>query len=98
MGKTALFESYPSLEGSARLHPGFTSLDFATVIFYRAKSSALRLTTNLEDQVTEIMSPSDNRVVQLYPQAPGSLFIAFYDSQGCGGGILTRLHTEKINI
>jgi hypothetical protein len=37
------------------------------------------------------------RVAQLYPQAPGSLWIAFYDSQGCGGDILTRLHmgTDK---
>jgi hypothetical protein len=37
------------------------------------------------------MSPSD-RVTQLYSQAPGFLFAAFYDSQSCGGGILTRLH------
>jgi hypothetical protein len=36
------------------------------------------------------MSPSD-RVAQLYPQASGSLFVAFYYSQGYGGGILTRL-------
>jgi hypothetical protein len=36
--------------------------------------------------------PGD-RVAQLYPQAPGSLFVAFYDSQGYGGGILIRLHT-----
>jgi hypothetical protein len=38
------------------------------------------------------MSPSD-RVDQLYPQAPGYLFVAFCDSQGYGGGILTLLHT-----
>jgi hypothetical protein len=38
------------------------------------------------------MSPSD-RVAQLYPQAPGSLYVAVYDSQGYGGGTLTRLHT-----
>jgi hypothetical protein len=38
------------------------------------------------------MSPGD-RVAQLHPQAPGSLFVAFYDSQGYGGGILTHLHT-----
>jgi hypothetical protein len=38
-------------------------------------------------------SPSD-RVAQLCPQAPGSLFVAFYDSHGYGGGILTRLHKE----
>jgi hypothetical protein len=34
-----------------------------------------------------------NRVAQLHPQARGSLSIAFYDSQGYGGGILTHLHT-----
>jgi hypothetical protein len=36
------------------------------------------------------MYPSDG-VAQLYPQAQGSLFVAL-DSQGYGGGILTRLH------
>jgi hypothetical protein len=35
------------------------------------------------------------RVAQLYLQAPGSLFITFCDSQGYGGGILIRLHTER---
>jgi hypothetical protein len=49
---------------------------------------------NLEDQVPVFMSPSD-RVAQLYPQAPGSLFVAFCDSQGYGGSILTRLHTRS---
>jgi hypothetical protein len=29
---------------------------------------------------------------KLYPQELRSLFVAFYDSQGYGGGILTRLH------
>jgi hypothetical protein len=52
----------------------------------------LRPTPNLEDQVSVFMSPSD-MVTQLYPQEPGSLLVAFYDSQGYGGGILTRLHT-----
>jgi hypothetical protein len=56
------------------------------------ESSALRPTRNLEDQASVFMSPSD-RLVQLYYQALGSLFVAFYDSQGYGGGILTRLHT-----
>jgi hypothetical protein len=40
------------------------------------------------------MSPSD-RVARLYPQAPGSLFVASYDLQGYGGGIQTRLHTRQ---
>jgi hypothetical protein len=72
-------------------HPVFTSLDFATIIFYRARSSALCPIPNLEDQVPVFMSPSD-RVAQLYPQAPGSHFVAFYDSQDYRGCIPTRLH------
>jgi hypothetical protein len=32
-------------------------------------------------------------VAQLYPRALGSLSVASYDSQGYGGGILSRLHT-----
>jgi hypothetical protein len=35
---------------------------------------------------------------QLYPQAPGLFFVAFYDAQDYGGGgrgILTRLHTRQ---
>jgi hypothetical protein len=48
--------------------------------------------SNLEGQVAVFISPRD-RVAQLYPQAPGSLFVAPYDSQGYGGGIRTRLHS-----
>jgi hypothetical protein len=47
---------------------------------------------NLEGQVPVFISPR-NRVAQLYPRALDSLFVASYDSQGYGGGILTRLHT-----
>jgi hypothetical protein len=36
------------------------------------------------------MSPND-RVAQLYPQALGSIFPAFWDSQSYGGNIQTRL-------
>jgi hypothetical protein len=32
-------------------------------------------------------------VVQIYPRELGSLFVSSYDSQGYGGGILSRLHT-----
>jgi hypothetical protein len=49
---------------------------------------------NLEGQVPVFISPR-NRVTRLYPQELGSLFVASYDSQGYGGGILLRLH---INI
>jgi hypothetical protein len=37
-------------------------------------------------------------MTQLYPLAPGSLFIAFYDSQGYGGGILTHLRMGYIVV
>jgi hypothetical protein len=37
------------------------------------------------------MSPND-RMTQLYPQAMGSVLVAFYDLQVYGGSILTYLH------
>jgi hypothetical protein len=53
--------------------------------------SQIRDFPNLEGQVPVFISPA-NRVAQLYSQALGPLFVAFYDSQGYGGGIRTRLH------
>jgi hypothetical protein len=47
---------------------------------------------NLEGQVPIFISPR-NRMVQLRPWALGSLSVASYDSQGCGGGILTCILT-----
>jgi hypothetical protein len=38
---------------------------------------------------------SSDKVVRLYPQATGFLFVAFYDSQGYGGGILSRLQKRS---
>jgi hypothetical protein len=51
----------------------------------------------MEDQVSVFMSPIE-RVAQLYPKAPGSLFVAFYDSQGYGGDIVTRLRRGVMYI
>jgi hypothetical protein len=42
------------------------------------------------------MSHSE-RMAQLYPQAPASLSVSFYDSLSYGGGILTCIHTEMID-
>jgi hypothetical protein len=58
--------------------------------------SQIRDSRNLEGQVPVFISPR-NRVARLYPQALGSLFVAFYDSQGYSGGIRTRLHAEANN-
>jgi hypothetical protein len=49
------------------------------------------------DQVTVFISPR-NRMAQLYSWALGSPFVTSYDSQGYGGGILTHLHTGKLDI
>jgi hypothetical protein len=55
------------------------------------------LTYNImKDQVPLFIIPPSDRVSHLVPQALGSLYVAFYASQGCGGGILTRLHTRNI--
>jgi hypothetical protein len=58
--------------------------------------SQIRDSPNLEGQVLVLISPR-NRVAQLYPQALGSLFVAFYDLQGYGGGIRTRLHAGSLS-
>jgi hypothetical protein len=76
---------------------GFHFFGFHDNFFYIVRSSAFCPTPNLEEQVSVFMSPSD-RVAQLYPQAPGSLFVALYDSPIYDGGILTRLHTENRSI
>jgi hypothetical protein len=54
--------------------------------------SQIRDSPNLEGQIPVFISPR-NRVIQLYPQALCSHFVASYDSQGCGGSIRPRLHT-----
>jgi hypothetical protein len=69
-----------------------TFLDFVTIIFYRISSSALCSTPN-----PLCMSPSDT-VAQLHPQAPGSLFVSFYNLQGYSGGTLTRFDVDNIKI
>jgi hypothetical protein len=47
---------------------------------------------NLEGLVPVFISPM-NRVARTYPRALGYLSVASYDSQGYGGGILSRPHT-----
>jgi hypothetical protein len=51
---------------------------------------------NLEGQVPVFVTPR-NMVALLYPQVPGSLFVASYDSQGYGGGIRPRLHMRTVS-
>jgi hypothetical protein len=55
--------------------------------------SVIQDSPNLEDQVPVLISPR-NTVAKLYLQTLGNLFVASYDSQGYGGGIRNRLHTE----
>jgi hypothetical protein len=81
--------------GRTALDSVFTTLDFVTVNFHRARSSFWGPAHNLEGEVSVFMTPS-GRVGRLYPLALGSLFFAFYDTQGCAGGILTLLHKRLI--
>jgi hypothetical protein len=53
--------------------------------------SQIRDSPSIEGQDPVFISPR-NRVVQLYPQALGSVFVASYESQGYGGGNRRRLH------
>jgi hypothetical protein len=52
----------------------------------------IRDSSTPEGQVPVFISPIKG-VARLYPHALASIFVAFYDSQGFGGGIRARLHT-----
>jgi hypothetical protein len=54
--------------------------------------SQIRDSPNLEGQLPVFVFPR-NRVVRLYPQALGSIFIASYDSQGYDVDIRPHIHT-----
>jgi hypothetical protein len=103
IGKTPLFWAIAFLRRFCQIclelgQPIFTSLDLATIIFLHGKV------------IKPCVRPPTWRTRSLYlcppvtgwpsytPQAPGSLFVAFYDSRGYGGGILSRLHTGLINL
>jgi hypothetical protein len=75
-------------------------LDLASAVILWSESSGthdhillsqIRDSRNLEGQGTVFIS-SRNRVARLYPQAPGSIFVASHDSQGYGGSIRPLLH------
>jgi hypothetical protein len=67
-------------------------MDFKTIIFSQSKVIGLASNPQIQDQVPVLISPVT--VVQLYPQALGSLFVTFYNSQGYGADILTCLHMD----
>jgi hypothetical protein len=75
-------------------HRVFTSLNFATKNFLQSK--VVGLASNPQSGAPcPCVPPVTECPSYVYPQAPGSLFTALYDSQGYGGGILTTLHTRR---
>jgi hypothetical protein len=73
---------------SSRLHSVFTSLDFARTNFPQS------LAPNIHPGgLSHSNYVSQWQTDPVRPQAPGSLFVTFYNSEGYDGGILTRLHT-----
>jgi hypothetical protein len=98
IGKAAVFEHRRDMEDSAILLSVFTFWGFCNSTFFdRIRPSVLCPTPNPEDQVSVFLS-SCGKVAQLYPQAPCSLFLTFYNSQGYGGIILIYLHMGMLNI
>jgi hypothetical protein len=73
-------------------HPVFTSLDFPKLNYFQSNFISLASKPQPGGAGPCIYVP------QLYPQAPGSLFVAFCDSQGQGRVILTRLNTRNGNV
>jgi hypothetical protein len=57
--------------------------------------SQIRDSLNIDGPISVFISPW-NRMARLYPQALGSFFVTSYDSQGYGGGIRPRLHTNAL--
>jgi hypothetical protein len=78
----------PHTGRSARGNPPLQSNSNSKVV-------SLALEPNLEGQVLVFISPR-NKVAQLHTQAPGSSLLAFYVSQGYGGGIRPGLHTGSV--
>jgi hypothetical protein len=70
-------------------------LDLATVIILQSKVVSLTSNHKPVGPGLYIYVPQW-QVSQLYPQASGSIFIAFCDSQGYGGGILTHIRDTKL--
>jgi hypothetical protein len=58
--------------------PGLPSWVFATITFLQGRIVSQRPTPNLEDQASVFMTPGD-RVAQLYPEALGTILVAFHD-------------------
>jgi hypothetical protein len=77
-------------------HPVFISLHFGTIytyiyFFYRASVSVLHEPPVWKTRYLYLCPQVTGCPV--IPQASGSLFVAFHDSLGYGGGIVTRLHS-----
>jgi hypothetical protein len=79
----------------------FTIAGLVSTVILRSEScgthdqfllSRIRDSPNLKGQIPVCISPR-NRVTRLYLQALGSLFVALYDVQDCGGGIHPHLRT-----
>jgi hypothetical protein len=70
----------------------FLGLDRAATLWSKSRRTHDRILLQPGGPGPLLISPR-NRVAQLYPRALSSLFVAFYESQGYGRGILTHLHT-----
>jgi hypothetical protein len=81
IGKTALFEPQPSLEDSATLHPGFELFGFRDSIFYIKQGPQSCVQPPTWRTRSLYLCPPVRGWPSYTPQAPGSVVVAFYDSQ-----------------
>jgi hypothetical protein len=91
------WQNIPYLEDSARFDSVFTSSDFATIIFLQSKVTGLVFNPQ-PGRPGPCINVLSGRVAQLYPQALGSLFVAFHDSQGYYGGINITIQYFRIHM
>jgi hypothetical protein len=69
-----------------QMYPVFNSLDLATIMFLQNKVVSLASNPQTGGPLYLCTPVTGDRIAQLYPKAPGSHFVAFYGSQGYGGG------------
>jgi hypothetical protein len=93
VGKTALFEPYASLENSGRLHLVFTF--WISFKFFTEQGRQPCVQPQLRGSGGLIYAPL---VAELHPREKGFLSVAFYESQGYGVGIRSRLHKRRRTI
>jgi hypothetical protein len=101
IGKTAFFEPQPSLEDSASFvykPSGIHFFGFPSNNCFTEQGRQPCVQPSTWRTRSLYLCPRVTGWLRYIPQAPGSLLIAFYNSRGYGGSILTCLHVGTLLV